>query len=143
MAVGKCRAKQHSLHDYDYASGGLNEPSRVLCLQVHGDAAISAQGVNQETLSFANVPHFRIGGSVHLVINNQIGFTTPPEFGRSSRYATDIAKMISAPVIHVNAAFPEVCASFSTFTMRWIFPIMNAARGLKYLVPRRRHQPFK
>ena len=108
MAVGKCRAKQHSLHDYDYAPEVTNIPPRVLCLQVHGDAAIAGQGVNQETLGFANVPHFRIGGSIHLVINNQIGFTTPQEFGRSTRYATDIAKMIHAPVIHVNAAYPEV-----------------------------------
>ncbi|CAG7717779.1 unnamed protein product, partial [Allacma fusca] len=54
-----------------------NEKSRVLCLQVHGDAALAGQGVNQETLGFANVPNYRIGGSIHLVINNQVGFTTP------------------------------------------------------------------
>ena len=117
VAVGKCRAKLHSLQDYDYAAKGANDPPRVLCLQVHGDAAISGQGVNQETLGFANVPHFRIGGSIHLVINNQIGFTTPQEFGRSTRYATDIAKMIHAPVIHVNAAYPEVRASTAVYIL--------------------------
>ena len=64
--------------------------------------------MNQETLGFANVPHFRVGGSIHLVTNNQLGFTTPQERGRSSRYSSDVGKMIGAPVIHVNADCPRV-----------------------------------
>lgn len=59
----------------------------------------------------SRVPHFEIGGTIHLTINNQLGFTTPPSRGRSSRYCTDLAKSISAPVIHVNADNPEVQAS--------------------------------
>ena len=76
--------------------------------QVHGDAAYPGQGVNQESLALSYVPHFEIGGTLHLAVNNQVGFTTPAPRGRSSRYCTDLAKFISAPVIHVNADDPEV-----------------------------------
>ena len=61
----------------------------------------------QETLAFSQVPHFSVGGSLHLVVNNQVGYTTPAERGRSSRYCTDVAKSIGAPVIHVNGDDPE------------------------------------
>lgn len=74
---------------------------------MHGDAAFSGQGLNQEMLAFTRVPHFNVGGSVHLVVNNQLGFTTPSDRGRSSRYSSDLAKMIDAPVIHVNGDCPE------------------------------------
>jgi probable 2-oxoglutarate dehydrogenase E1 component DHKTD1 len=80
----------------------------ILHCQVHGDAAFAGQGVNQEMLELSMVPHFEVGGSIHLVVNNQLGFTTPADRGRSSRYCTDLAKIISAPVIHVNGDFPEV-----------------------------------
>lgn len=76
---------------------------------MHGDAAYAGQGINQESLALSGVPHFEIGGTIHLVVNNQLGFTTPPARGRSSRYCTDIAKSISAPIIHVNGDAPEVC----------------------------------
>ena len=96
----------------------------ALCVQIHGDAALAGQGINQETLQIANVPHYSVGGSLHLVINNQamdnnprllpdkcdflqVGFTTPGERGRSSRHCTDIAKQVSAPVLHVNGDHPE------------------------------------
>ncbi len=69
---------------------------------------MAGQGINQETLGFAYVPHFRVGGSLHLITNNQLGFTTPEERGRSSNYSSDVAKMIGAPVIHVNGDCPEV-----------------------------------
>ena len=81
---------------------------RLLCHQMHGDAAFVGQGVNQEMLELSMVPHFEVGGSVHLVVNNQLGFTTPADRGRSSRYCTDLAKITSAPVVHVNGDFPEV-----------------------------------
>lgn len=79
----------------------------VLCVQVHGDAALAGQGINQETLQLAAVPHYSVGGSLHLVINNQVGFTTPAERARSSRHCTDLAKQIGAPVLHVNGDHPE------------------------------------
>ena len=66
------------------------------------------QGVSQESLLLSSLPHFNVGGSVHLIINNQVGFTTPPEYGRGTRYPSDIAKIVSAPVIHVNGEYPEV-----------------------------------
>ncbi|XP_023016659.2 probable 2-oxoadipate dehydrogenase complex component E1 homolog [Leptinotarsa decemlineata] len=106
VSMGKTRAKQMMLKDGDYGSDN-RWSDKILNIQVHGDAAIIGQGINQECLSLSGIPHFEIGGSVHLVVNNQVGFTTPAERGRSSRYATDLAKVISAPVIHVNGDYPE------------------------------------
>ena len=83
------------------------EGKSAVCLQIHGDAAFSAQGVVMETLSLANLPNFSVNGSIHLIVNNQLGFTTPSTYGRSTRYASDPAKMIDAPIIHVNAEYPE------------------------------------
>lgn len=76
--------------------------------QVHGDAAYTGQGINQECLALSAAPHFEIGGTIHMVVNNQLGFTTPASRGRSSRYCTDLAKFIAAPVLHVNGDEPEV-----------------------------------
>lgn len=83
---------------------------------MHGDAAFTGQGVNQECLELSRVPHFEIGGTLHLIVNNQVGFTTPAERGRSSRYCSDVGKMVGAPVIHVNGDYPEVsCFCFHLF----------------------------
>jgi 2-oxoadipate dehydrogenase E1 component len=105
VVVGKTRAKQ--------VRKGSPGGKEAMCLQLHGDAAFAGQGISQETLLLARLQHFTIGGSVHLIVNNQLGFTTPPINGRSGPYSSDIMKMIYAPVIHVNAENPEAVAYVS------------------------------
>ncbi|XP_040582261.1 probable 2-oxoadipate dehydrogenase complex component E1 homolog [Lepeophtheirus salmonis] len=107
VACGKTRAKHLLKQLGHYSSNRERMGEKSICVLIHGDAAISGQGINQETLQLSNTPHFDNGGTIHLVVNNQIGFTTPPERSRTSSYCTCIAKQINAPVIHVNGDFPE------------------------------------
>lgn len=83
--------------------------TKAAALLVHGDAAIAGQGVVYETLQLYKLPEYATGGTIHLVVNNQLGFTTNPQEGRSTRYCTDIAKTFGMPVFHVNAEDPEAC----------------------------------
>ena len=100
VVEGMVRAKQDLSGSRDFL---------VLPLLVHGDAAFAGQGVVAETLNLSLLRGYRTGGTVHLVINNQVGFTTGPESARSSVYATDVAKMVQAPIFHVNGDDPEAC----------------------------------
>ncbi|XP_061393464.1 probable 2-oxoglutarate dehydrogenase E1 component DHKTD1 homolog, mitochondrial [Musca vetustissima] len=111
VAMGKTRSKQQTLKDGAF-SDEAEKPfaSAALNVILHGDAAFAGQGINQECLNMAYVPHFEIGGSIHLIVNNQVGFTTPGDRGRSTDYSSDLAKTIQAPVFHVNGDDPEMVA---------------------------------
>jgi 2-oxoglutarate dehydrogenase E1 component len=86
---------------------GLHDPSVALAILIHGDAAFPAQGIVAETLNLSYLDGYATGGTLHLIANNQVGFTTEPEEGRSTRYSSDLAKGFDAPIIHVNADDPE------------------------------------
>ncbi|XP_078489091.1 2-oxoadipate dehydrogenase complex component E1-like [Ciona intestinalis] len=107
VAQGRCRGRQQTIKDGDYSSEDTTRGSKATCLLLHGDASFTGQGIVMEGLNMSRLPHFDIGGTVHLIVNNQVGFTTPPNKGRSSLYTSDIGKMIGCPVIHVNGAEPE------------------------------------
>ncbi|XP_003737902.1 probable 2-oxoglutarate dehydrogenase E1 component DHKTD1, mitochondrial [Galendromus occidentalis] len=114
MAVGKARARLQQLLGNDRYSSLCNSTdyhnSWVLPLQIHGDASFAGQGVIMETLLLSGLPHFKTGGSLHLIVNNQVGYTTPTMLGKSSFYNSDVMKTIGAPILHVNGDHPEaVC----------------------------------
>jgi 2-oxoglutarate dehydrogenase E1 component len=101
VVEGMARAKQDQRGD--------SERTRVMPVLIHGDAAFAGQGVVAETLNMSALSGFRTGGTVHIVVNNGIGFTTAPADARSSVYATDVARMVQAPIFHVNGEDPEAC----------------------------------
>ncbi len=109
---GIVRAKQDILNKGD---GGFT----VLPLMMHGDAAFAGQGVVAETLNLSQLRGYRNGGTVHVVVNNQVGFTTSPSASRSSLYATDIARMIAAPIFHVNGDDPEACVRVAKLAVEY------------------------
>jgi 2-oxoglutarate dehydrogenase E1 component len=115
VVEGKTRAKQF------YA--GDDSRDHTMSLILHGDAAFSGQGVVYETMGFSDLHNYTTGGTIHILVNNQIGFTTNPRQSRSSPYATDLAKFISAPIFHVNGDDPEavvfVCKLAAEYRQKW------------------------
>jgi 2-oxoglutarate dehydrogenase E1 component len=109
VAQGRTRCKQ------DLAADAKRQ--EVMTILVHGDAAFAGEGIVQETLNLSELAGYRTGGTLHIVINNQIGFTTLPHQGRSTTYATDIAKMLQIPVFHVNGEDPEAVAQVVSLAM--------------------------
>ena len=102
VVLGMVRAKQDKIEPPFAFS--------VLPLLMHGDAAFAGQGIVAEGLAMSDISGYRVGGTIHLVVNNQIGYTTAPKYARSSMYATDVAKTVQAPIFHVNGDDPEACA---------------------------------
>jgi 2-oxoglutarate dehydrogenase E1 component len=106
VVEGMTRATQDGLMDEEGLSRG-DVMDRALPVLLHGDAAFAGQGIVMETLQLAQLRGYRTGGTIHIIINNQIGFTTSPEAGRSSIYSTDVARMTQSPIFHINGDDPE------------------------------------
>jgi 2-oxoglutarate dehydrogenase E1 component len=113
-----CPVVEGMAHAKQFLIGDEAHRSRIMPLLIHGDAALSGQGVVYETLQMGKLSGFETGGTFHLVINNQIGFTTSPKEGRSTFYCTDIAHTFGIPVFHVNAEDPENCVRTALFAFR-------------------------
>ena len=108
---GIVRAKQDRLN--------VKNAYSVLPILLHGDAAFAGQGVVAETFQLSQLAGYRTGGTVHIVVNNQVGFTTSPHASRTSRYSTDMAKIIQAPVFHVNGDDPEACVRIARLAFEY------------------------
>ncbi|KAG7249801.1 hypothetical protein CRUP_030814, partial [Coryphaenoides rupestris] len=103
VTQGKARARQQLCQEGDYSLEESARPGdKVICLQVHGDGSFPGQGIVPETFTISSLPHYRVGGSIHLIVNNQVGYTTPSERARSSLYCSDVGKMVDCAVVHVN-----------------------------------------
>jgi 2-oxoglutarate dehydrogenase E1 component len=102
VAMGRVRAKQDRIGD--------RERRRGMCLLIHGDAAFAGEGVVQESLNLSFLKSYATGGTLHVILNNQLGFTTLPEDSRSSTYCSDVAKMLPVPIFHVNGEYPQSVA---------------------------------
>ncbi|MDF2440479.1 MAG: 2-oxoglutarate dehydrogenase component, partial [Abditibacteriota bacterium] len=111
VALGRVRAKQDRMGD--------RARDRGMVILIHGDAAFAGEGVVQESLNLSQLPAYHTGGTLHIVINNQIGFTTGPEQGRSTTYATDVAKMLQIPIFHVNGEDPEAVSQTVKLSMEF------------------------
>lgn len=111
VVEGRVRAKQRLHGDKERITG--------VPVLIHGDAAFAGQGVIMETFNLMNLAGYRTGGTIHIVVNNQIGFTTNPRDSRSTQYCTDIAKFVQAPIFHVNAEDPEQCVAMAELALEF------------------------
>ncbi len=109
VAMGRMRAKQERVRDA--------KRQRGMVLLIHGDASFAGEGIVQETLNLSELPAYTTGGTIHVIVNNQIGFTTPPSEGRSSLYASGVARMLQIPIFHVNGEDPEAVAQVIRLAM--------------------------
>ncbi|MFC2131555.1 multifunctional oxoglutarate decarboxylase/oxoglutarate dehydrogenase thiamine pyrophosphate-binding subunit/dihydrolipoyllysine-residue succinyltransferase subunit [Bacteroidota bacterium] len=108
---GMARALDTEINDYSY--------TKTLPIQIHGDSAFAGQGIVAETLNLSQLDAYKTGGTIHIIINNQIGFTTTSDEARSSIYCTDVAKMIQVPILHVNGNDPEAVMTAATFAYEY------------------------
>ena len=111
VVLGKTRAKQFY--------GGDTNREKVMAVLVHGDAAFAGQGVVYECFGLSNLKNYTTGGTIHIVVNNQVGFTTDPSSARSTPYCTDLAKMLNCPILHVNGDDPEAVVHVCEFASEW------------------------
>ncbi len=111
VVLGRCRAKQDRAKDQDRDG--------FMAVLIHGDAAFAGEGVVQETLNLSQLDGYKTGGTLHVIVNNQIGFTTNPQHSRSSTYASDVAKMLQIPIFHVNGEDPEAVAQVVNLAMEF------------------------
>src|ERR1700677_1242609 len=111
VAVGRARAKQQRAGD--------TERKKIVPVIMHGDAAFAGQGILAETLNMSGVEGFTVGGSIHVVVNNLIGFTTIPRDSHSARFATDLALRLPAPIFHVNAEDPEAVVRIGRMALEY------------------------
>lgn len=112
VVLGRTRSILHAKND-------LETKSKALAVLLHGDAAFAGQGVVYETMGFVNLPEYSTGGTIHIITNNQIGFTTDPRFSRSTPYPSDLAKAIDAPIFHVNANDVEAVTYIFGLAAEW------------------------
>ena len=111
VVLGSVRARQTRTRDVNRKG--------MMPLIIHGDAAFAGQGINYECLNMADLPGYAVGGALHIIVNNQIGFTTPAEEARSTPYCTDLAKILQAPIFHVNGDDPEACYRAIQLCLEW------------------------
>jgi 2-oxoglutarate dehydrogenase E1 component len=122
VALGRVRAKQTRIEADALVAGkslGYTGQKQVLSLEMHGDAAFAGQGILAETLNMATLHGYNVGGTIHVVVNNLLGFTATPEEANSSRFATDIAKRLPIPIFHVNAEDPDAVMRVATIVAEY------------------------